>query len=189
LLRSTFPRPIADNVLQLWGRHETLLTVLAQLPQAFCHMDAYRPNLFIRHDSTKGNDQTVAIDWVFAGIGGLGEEIANLFAASLIWFEYDAVDASRLDQAIFAGYLDGLREAGWHGNPQLARLGYTAACALRWGLVGLWWLPALSDPGKQADFEKRWGHPMPELVLQWAQTTYCVLGFAEEAYQLQQMLF
>ena len=189
LLRSAFPKPIADAVLQLWGRHEALLTVLAQLPQTFCHMDAYRPNLFIRNDVAKGNDQTVAIDWVFAGIGGIGEEIANLFAASLIWFEYDAVDARGLDEAIFAGYLTGLREAGWNGNPQLARLGHTAACALRWGVVGLWWLPSLSDPGKQADFEKHWGHPMPELVLQWARTTHYVLGMAEEAYQLQRALF
>lgn len=189
LLRSAFPKPITDAVLQLWGRHDTMLAVLTQLPQTFCHMDAYRPNLFIRHDAAKGTDQTVAIDWVFAGIGGIGEEIANLFAASLIWFEYDAVDARRLDEAIFAGYLDGLREAGWNGNPQLARLGYTAACALRWGIVGLWWLPSLSDAGKQSDFEKHWGHPMPELVLQWARTTQYILGMAEEAYQLQRALF
>jgi aminoglycoside/choline kinase family phosphotransferase len=132
LLRSAFPRPITNDVLRLWSQHETLLSTLDHLPRTFCHMDAYRPNLFLRRSAQDAN-QLVAIDWVFAGIGAIGEEIANLLAASLIWFEYDATEAKGLDEAIFAGYLGGLREAGWHGDAQLVRLGYTFACALRWG--------------------------------------------------------
>jgi hypothetical protein len=188
LLMSAFPQSIAEDVLRLWSRHDTLLAVLDQLPRTFCHMDAYRPNLFICRD-TQGLDQTVAIDWAFAGIGGLGEEIGNLFPASLIWFEYDAAEVESLDKAVFAGYLNGLREAGWQGDTRLVRLGYTAACALRWGVVGLWWLRALTDADLRADFEKEWNRSMPQLVLQFAKTTYYVLGLADEAYQLQQALF
>ncbi len=188
LLQSAFPQPVTDDVLQLWARHDALLAALDQVPRTFCHLDAYRPNLF-RRRGAQGADQTVAIDWVFAGIGGIGEEIANLLAASLIWFEYDAAEARSLDEAVFAGYLDGLREVGWQGDSRLVRLGYTAACALRWGVVGLWWLGSLSDAGKQADLEKQWSHPMPELVSQWAKTTYYVLGLAQEAHQLQRVLF
>jgi hypothetical protein len=188
LLMSAFPRPITDDVLRLWDSHEALLSVLDQLPRTFCHMDAYRPNLVIRRDA-HGMDQTVAVDWVFAGIGAIGEEIANLLAASLIWFEHDAAEAGNLDTAIFTAYLDGLREAGWQGDLKVARLGYTAACALRWGLVGLWWLESLNIAQEQADFEKNWKRPMPELVSQWAKTAYYVLGLADEAYQLQQELF
>jgi len=187
LLRSGFPHPIADDVLRLWDSHPALLATLDQLPQTFCHMDAYRPNLFIRRD-VQGVDQTVAIDWAFAGTGGLGEEIANLFAASLIWHEYDATRAESLDQAVFAGYIDGLRESGWQGNHQLARLGYTVACALRWGVVGLWWLRSLNNANEQAEFEKNWKHPMPQLVSQWSKTAYYVFGLAEEAYQLRRTL-
>jgi hypothetical protein len=188
LLRSAFPRPVTDDVLRLWAGHDALLTALDQLPRTFCHLDAYRPNLFVRRGA-QGAEETVAIDWVFAGIGGIGEEMANLLAASLIWFEYDAAEARSLDEALFAGYLDGLREAGWQGDPRLVRLGYTAACALRWGVVGLWWMRSLSDAGKQADLETQWSRPMPELVAQWAKTTYYVLGLAEEAHQLQCALF
>ena len=64
-LKANFPRPITDDFLRLWDRHPTLLRSLSQLPQTFCHMDAYRPNLFFGRD-TQGNEQTVAIDWVFA---------------------------------------------------------------------------------------------------------------------------
>ncbi len=78
---------------------------------------------------------------------------------------------------------------GWQGDSRLVRLGYTAAGALRWGVVGLWWLGALSDASKQADLEKQWSRPMPELVSQWAKTTYYVLGLAQEAHQLQRTLF
>jgi hypothetical protein len=151
-------------------------------------MDAYRPNLFFGRD-TQGNEQTVAIDWVFAGTGGVGEEIANLFAASLFWFEFDAAEAKELDEVVFAGYLAGLREAGWQGDDRLARLGYSAACALRWGVIGLWWLFGINNVQEQADLEANWRRPMPELVSQWAQTGYYVLKLAEEAYELQRELF
>ena len=185
LLRSAFQRSIKDDVLRLWASHDSLLRTLDGSPRTFCHLDAYRPNLFVRQD-TQGSDQTVAIDWVFTGIAGVGEEIANLLAASLIWFEYDAVEAKRLDEAIFNGYLNGLRDSGWKGDSQLVRLGYTAACALRWGLVGLWWLQDLTDPIEQAGLEEHWNRPLAELVSQWTQTTRYILDLAQEAYELQQ---
>jgi hypothetical protein len=188
LLRAAFPRSITDDVLELWASHEALLATLERLPQTFCHMDAYRPNLVIRR-AAKGADQTVAIDWVFAGRGAVGEEIANLLAASLIWLEYDAAEAKSLDEAVFSNYLNGLGEAGWQGDSRLVRLGHTAACALRWGVVGLWWLRSMSEANKQADLETHWGHPITELVSQWSRTTYHVLGLAKEAYQLQHALF
>ena len=188
LLRSAFPRSIIDDVLRLWTSHDTLLATLDGLPQTFCHLDAYRPNLFIRHDA-KGSNQTVAVDWVFTGIASVGEEIANLLAASLIWFEYDAVEARSLDEAVFSGYLNGLRDAGWQGDPRLVRLGYTAACALRWGVVGLWWFQSLGNTVKEAEFENHWNRPLAELVSQWTKTTTYILGLAQEAYGLKQELF
>lgn len=187
LLRMAFPRSVAADVIKLWNSHGQLLSTLDQLPQTFCHMDAYRPNLFIRPDA-QGLVQTVAIDWVFAGMGSLGEEIANLLAASLIWFEYEAADAQSLDQTVFSSYLNGLHEANWQGDARFARLGYTAACVLRWGVVGLWWLGSMNDEIKQAELEKHWNHPLSELVQQWARTTYYILDLAEEAYQLQRAL-
>ena len=188
LLRSAFPRPITDEVLRLWGSHEALFATLDGLPQTFCHLDAYRPNLFLRRDA-QGSHQTVAVDWVFTGIASIGEEIANLLAASLIWLEYDAADVRSLDEAVFGGYLHGLQDAGWQDDPRLVRLGYTTACALRWGVVGLWWLQSLGDSGKEAELEAHWNRPLAALVSQWARTTTYVLDLAQEAYDLQEEFF
>ena len=188
VFRSAFPRRITDELLWLRANYDALLDTLERLPRTFCHLDAYRPNLFIRRDA-QGSNQTVAIDWVFTGIASVGEEIANLLTASLIWFEYDASKAKSLDEAIFGDYLNGLRDSGWQGDAQLARFGYAAACALRWGIVGLWWLQDLGDPIKQTELEIHWNRPLSKLVLQWAQTTTYILDLAGEAYTLQQDLF
>jgi hypothetical protein len=187
LLRAVFPRRITEDVLRLWARYDTLLGTIHQLPQTFCHLDAYRPNLFLRREE-QGLDQTVAVDWVFTGIAAVGEEIANLLAASLIWLEHDAQQARDLDEAVFQGYLNGLRDAGWHGDARIVRLGFTAACALRWGVVGLWWFRSLGDPDKEAELEMHWHHPLRELALQWAGTETYLLDLAQEAFRLQQDL-
>ena len=188
ILRFTFPPRITDQISQLWASKEALLRMLDSLPRSFCHMDAYRPNLFISRDG-QGKEQTVAIDWVFTGIAGVGEEIANLLTASLIWFEYDAAEAKSLDETIFNSYLNGLRDAGWREDSRLARLGYTTSCALRWGVVGLWWLQDLGDPIKEAEMEAHWNRPLKELVAQWTQTTSYIIELAKESYELQQVLF
>ena len=43
-------------------------------------------------------------------------------------------DARKLDQMVFDGYVEGLAEAGWHGDPRLVRLGYAASSALCFGI-------------------------------------------------------
>ena len=186
-LCAVFPHRITDEILRLWASYPSLLNILDQLPRTYCHLDAYRPNLFLQRE-LQGATRTIAVDWVFTGIAAVGEEIANLLAASLIWLEYDAADAKSLDEAVFSGYLNGLRDAGWQGDSQLVRLGYTAACTLRWGMVGMWWFRSLGDPDKEAELENHWGHPLTDLASQWAGTTTYLLDLAEETDQLQKKL-
>ncbi len=38
-----------------------------------------------------------------------------------------------LGEIVFDGFLRGLRDAGWRGDPRLSRLGYLCAVALRFG--------------------------------------------------------
>jgi hypothetical protein len=60
--------------------------------------------------------------------------LAPLVASSLIFFEADVSNAHELDAVAFAGYIDGLREAGAHVDEAAVRFGYTAVAGLRYGL-------------------------------------------------------
>lgn len=117
----------AERMLRLYDQRERLLAVLDQLPQVLCHHDAHRRNLMARRTAA-GEEQTVAIDWAAVGRAAIGEEIAILVTSTLP--EIPAVDAPQLEDLVSAGYLAGLREAGWQGDDTVTRLGYALALAL-----------------------------------------------------------
>jgi hypothetical protein len=136
LLRPAFPGDTAARVLQLWDERDVYFTALDRLPQTFCHLDAFPRNLFVRN-TDDGKIQVVAIDWEFAGVSALGAELAPLVGGSLLFDEADLAGADDLEAAVFASYLEGLRDVGWRGDPQLVRLGYTLALALHYVFLGL----------------------------------------------------
>jgi len=118
-----------ERILQLWTKRARWLALLDRLPRTFCHHDAFRRNLIARR-GRDGQEQTVAIDWDMAGIGAVGAEINPLFAATLRFVSVDTTRLAELDGIIFAGYLDGLRDAGWQGDPRLVRFGFAATAVL-----------------------------------------------------------
>jgi len=122
------PDDSLERSLTLWTERQRFLALLDRLPRSLCHHDAFRRNLIARN-GRDGRTQTVAIDWTEMGTGGLGEEIASFFHG----LRFVAIDIDRiadLDALIFAGYVDGLRDAGWQGDSRLARFGYAATAAL-----------------------------------------------------------
>ena len=76
------------------------------------------------------------LDWALASIGAVGEELVCLVAVSLYYEGFSADYADQLDSTVFAGYIAGLRQAGWSGDAKLARVGYTCGMVLR-GLAGV----------------------------------------------------
>jgi hypothetical protein len=127
------PQTVA-TITQLLDDQPTFMEWLARLPETLCHHDAALANLF----AVRGPDgmrETVAVDWEKIGPGPVGAEIATLTFGTLRRCEFDGARAEELDAAVFDGYLNGLREAGWHGAVELVRLGYTAAIALRWTVL------------------------------------------------------
>ena len=118
----------------LLANAQPLQRLLRRLPLCLCHHDAFRRNLMAR-DLADCAFQTVAIDWSMLGYGAVGAEIGILTASSLNWMEVAGIHARELDQFIFDGYLAGLRDAGWQGDPRLARFGYTATAALAIGVA------------------------------------------------------
>lgn len=124
-----------ERILHLWAERERLLAGLDRLPQTLCHRDAFRRNLMARQ-SADSHDQTVLLDWAATGLGALGEELAPLFATTLSFVAVPLARIAELDTLIFAGYITGLREAGWQGDERLARFGFTAVAALKAGVAG-----------------------------------------------------
>jgi hypothetical protein len=125
-----FPGDTIAQILAVWEEHDQILDVLENLPQVFCHQDAFRRNLFAR------GGRTVAIDWGYMGIAPVGAELVALVAASLGFFEIPTERVMELDRLCFDGYLQGLRDAGWKGDPKLVRTGYVVSLLLRYPIGG-----------------------------------------------------
>ena len=135
IVRQWLPGDTIDRLKQLWSMREPLLATLDKLPLCLCHHDASRLNLIARQGQD-GQDETVAIDWAIMGTGVVGEELAAFVGVSLNVLAVGASDAQRLDTIAFAGYLTGLRDAGWQGDANLVRYGFAASMALYLNLAG-----------------------------------------------------
>jgi hypothetical protein len=102
---------------------------LDRLPHTVTHGDAHRGNMLDRVGAD-GREETVLLDWSFTAFRAVGEEIAPLVACSSLFFHIPHEDIDRLSDAAFDGYLSGLRDAGWSGDPDIVRMGYLGAAAL-----------------------------------------------------------
>lgn len=177
-----WPNDIYEWMLRVWAEHDAWIENIERQPQTFAHLDAFRRNMFSRRDQ-QNNLQTVMIDWAFAGSAAAGEEIAPLVAASLNFLEFDSAQAKNLDQVVFEGYLEGLRESGWHGDPRAVRTTYAVSSILRLciGVSGVAFMVA--DESQHSLLEQIFGHPLEELLDVWANTNRFLFHLADEVIQ------
>lgn len=184
LVRSVYPPDIAKCVFRLWADRDMLLDTLDRLPRTFCHLDAFRRNLFARRNAGGGH-QTVAIDWSCAGMAAIGEELVPLIAATLIFREVEWDRALELETLAFDGYLEGLRETGWRGDPRAVRFAYTVASSLRYGVAyTLSSVSMLLDESQLAGMAHFLGCSTEEAVDHWARRGRFVLALGDEAREL-----
>jgi hypothetical protein len=183
LVRQLYLSPVVSEITRLWTEREQFLAALDRLPRTFCHQDAFRRNLL--HRAGPEGEELVAVDWAYASHGAVGEELGQLVVASLFFFETVGIAPRELDAACFAGYMAGLREAGWAGDERLVRLGFTAAAALRHtvGLLGQI-VPVVSDPTLRPAMEELFGRPLEEVAAAWAELWPFQFELAEEARAL-----
>jgi hypothetical protein len=186
---SILPEDAIERVLRLWGERKRLLTMLERLPRTLCHGDAVRQNLFSR-DALDGRKQTVAIDWATLGIDAIGAEIATLFGLGPRFFAIDMAQIAELEAIIFAGYLDGLRDAGWQAGVHLARFGYTAIAALDYAVSYLG--VSLPRVVKRAEEAAQRGQEPPSLLgsdrAQFTALVGHLLNMGDEALTLMDSL-
>jgi hypothetical protein len=168
----------------LLSQAEPLLQAFERLPVCYCHHDAFRGNLLDRRRSD-GSSETVAIDWALTGFGRIGEEIGVTIAVDLGFLEVPARQARELDQAVFAGYIDGLHDAGWRGDVRQARFGCTVNAAILNGISwNLYFLEFLQKPEGTAVFEGVINRPFDSCIEQYAEMMPFILGLGDEALTL-----
>jgi hypothetical protein len=181
-VEASFPVPIADRARRLLRDQPHFLDILAQLPQTLCHHDAAQVNLFARQ-RRGGEFETVAIDWECIGPGTIGADLASLVFSTLRRGDVASAHTNELERLALAGYLAGLRDAGWHGPSDQVRLGYVSAVALRWSLL-LGTLRDVVDDQTRLKAARDWRIPAEMLLRQWVQLSITLLDRADEVHRL-----
>jgi hypothetical protein len=152
-----------ERLMAVWAERARLNAALERLPQTFAHFDSQRRNLMIR-TRPDGQDELVAVDWAWCGIGAVGADAAILIGNSMILFEADPEAGAELDEAAFLAYLTGLRGAGWTGNVDEVRLAYAATNALFCGVSAPHILSRLTHPERIAWAKDNFGQDTPGCV-------------------------
>ena len=122
LVARYFQSEVRAGLLRLHEERGRLLDLVERLPRAVCHLDVWPNNLIARADG-----EVVFVDWSFCGDGALGEDVGNLIPDSVFDLLQPRETLGELDRRLTAAYLDGLRQAGWSGDPRLVRLGICAS--------------------------------------------------------------
>jgi hypothetical protein len=180
-VRHWWPAPVVAEILRLWDERDVFCDALERLPQTFCHGDAIRRNLFARRRAD-GADETVAIDWEHAGFYAAGEEVGQTLSVASAFFDVDPSDLPALDATLFTGYLEGLHDAGWRGDPARVRFAYAAHAALRnlFNAVGT----SVPDETRRPFIQQNYGHTWEELATRRAAIRPFLLERAAEARRL-----
>ena len=178
LLRRVFTTPVLDEFERLAADHDRFLAATANLPQTFCHLDAWHGNMAALQEAD-GAEVTVIFDWALAGYGAPGEEISNLIWSSLLEFKVDIHQAEQLEAELFNSYLQGLVQAGWQADPRLVRCAYLISSLIIFGLRPEAVEHALNEAEYQS-LERYYGWPIERLVEQAAQVTYLLFKRANE---------
>lgn len=126
-----FPAEISDELLRLWADRDQLFAALDRLPATLTHNDIFTRNLFRGADPTA---PSVAVDWAFTGPAPVGAELAAMVGASQVFFGSPPSDWEDVERECLAGYLRGLRQAGYRADPAEAEAGYLLSYVLRFGV-------------------------------------------------------
>lgn len=161
--QSVSPQLLSD-LLRLVAEREQWLGLLDNLPQVFCHQDIHRGNLFLTRPSPDAT-QLVAIDWSFAGVAALGQELAAIFFTNR--------RLPNIYELATQNYIAGLRAVGWQGDETIILWSSAISAALNYGvaMVGLF-IGNLLDEDKHAELIDGYGitiDQVPPRVNRWVE--------------------
>jgi hypothetical protein len=179
-LASAVPPSLVAESRRVWRERRSLLDALDRLPRTVCHLDVWPMNLFAR-----GDEETVAVDWAFVGVGAIGEDPANLLPEVMLELFQDSFrHADRLRHSIGSGYLSGLRDGGWDGDERLVQFAFAAAAALKYGWIAPRLAATIGDESALAALEYVYALPAEEVVERRARVVVLLHDLATEARTL-----
>ncbi|MGQ7296118.1 aminoglycoside phosphotransferase [Quadrisphaera sp. KR29] len=133
LVRGTWPPSLRAGWLRLLAAREQLLRVEESLPRTRSHLDVW-----VANEVRRPSGAVVLLDWAFTGDGAVGEDLGNHVPDAVLDLFWPAERFEELEEACTSAYLTGLREGGWRGGTDEARLGVLASC-----VKYAWLLPRL----------------------------------------------
>jgi thiamine kinase-like enzyme len=155
------PPDVEAALVHTWNRRPAVLDRLAAMPQTFCHLDAFHANAFFRE--TGSGRELVLIDWSFAGRAAVGEELAALCVAGIIFDPNTPYQFEEIEQVAFNAYVSGLRDSGWREADEAVWDTYRSAAILRYGLAPLIrMLPIMTNELARASFAEALGAPVDQ---------------------------
>ncbi|HVE91302.1 MAG TPA: phosphotransferase [Actinomycetota bacterium] len=138
LVRDNFPAELREAAKLLHSCSERLCSLMEALPRTLCHLDFWTPNLIWKPDG-----RIALLDWAFVGEGAIGEDIGNLVPDAAFDHFVPAAALPDLHETALDGYVRGLAQAGWTGDPRLAEVGMCAS-AVKYDWLTPWMLASAS---------------------------------------------
>ena len=120
---------------------EDVLRRLDAMPQTLCHHDLHPANVL-------GANGEYVVDWAYCGSGARGQDAGVLVADGIADEAFPAELGDEVAAAVWDGYCDGLRAAGWSDDEDAVRFAFAHGTALR-----LSWLPRARRPAWDAAIE------------------------------------
>lgn len=184
LVRRAYPPDVAAGLLRAWEERERFFAALDRVPTVVCHGDAQRRNLFAR-DLPDAGPRTVGIDWTNLRALQVGTDAKTLVHQALMYFDSDADSVRQLDAAVFGGYVEGLRAAGWRGDTAAVRIGYAVRMALGSGVAEIGPILRMAlDLSRRPRDEAIFGRPVGEILDRRAAIGRFSLGLMDEVRSL-----
>lgn len=156
-----------EELRALWRDRERWWDALDRLPMTLSHLDAFRGNLMSR--TTRGQAETVAIDWAFVGVAPLAADVATLIVASL-FYHGDPRDPAELTAVCLEATAAGLKDAGYRVSAADLERANAVNVIARWGFV-IGPLRAAGDPAREEKMAQLLRRPYREIVRLIAERT------------------
>jgi hypothetical protein len=130
LAKSTYGGWLGERLRDLARQSPHILEIISRTPLTFCHRDFGAGNI-LSHTLPDGTEETIGLDWDFCGIGQIGIETQGFISSYAVRPGKSVSETEDFKEKVFDSYIEGIKDAGWKGEPGIVRYACTAILALQ----------------------------------------------------------